>query len=299
MLPVLVLVLVLAGLLVLYIVIRNRPEEQVTNENIMVVEASNTDIDSITYTYDGQTIGFVKNSEGNWVVDGEEEFPLNTSKVQVMAGCLGLLTADLEVEANGNLADYGLEEPEITVVFTANGTTQTLAVGDQYPYGDERYVSSSLHDGKIYVVTSLIADDFDLTRNDLFNAIVLPTDEADSDTGMAYSYIVDYRRDNFADYGLGEGAEAITVSYEVSEDSEVEVTDGETGETTTETVTNTTEKAATYYIGTLTEDESCYYVNPEGSDYVIAVEADIIDSFRPVSEEISTEDTTEDTSKTE
>lgn len=293
--PIIILVAVFVGLLAVYIIVKNKPEEKTnaTEQKITVVEETNTDIESIRYTYNDQTIGFVRNSDGNWVVDGEEDFPLDASKVQVMAGCLGSLKATASVEANGNMADYGLEEPEISITFTAKGSVQTLLVGDEYPYGNERYLSSSNHNGTVFVVSSLIYNDFNKTREDLFKAVTLPTDEADVDTGMAYSYIVDYRRENLPKYGLGEGAEAVTVSYEVAQKSTVEADSDEIA-------ANIVNKSAVYYVGSMTEDGNCYYVNPEGSDYTVAVSTGIIDSFRPHEDEADTDaDETDNTDTTD
>lgn len=63
----------------------------------------------------------------------------------------------------------------------------------------------------------------------------------------------------------------------------------ESGETTTETVTEAVAKEAVFYVGNKTEDELYYYVNPEGTDYTVAVSTAIIDSLSAADEMESVE----------
>ena len=91
---------------------------------------------------------------------------------------------------------------------------------------------------------------------------------------------VDYRTENFEEYGLGDGAEKLVVSYEVTEEKEVPAVDEETGEEYTEVVSEAVQKEAVFYVGDMTEDEAYYYVNQENSEYTPAVSAATIESLR-------------------
>ena len=370
MMPVLVLLLVLAALTVVYIVVKNRPEEETEDETIPITNISSDDLTGFTYTYEDVTIGFVKNDDGDWVMDGEEEFPLDASTVEAMADMFFGLTADYMVEGT-DPADYGLDEPEVILTATTADGTIELKVGDAYPYGTERYVSTDQTGDTVYVTDDDIYSEFIKSRYDLFEQKELPsfastdvtsivlmsdsmgsydlywqedesaeaadmTADADADTAaetegetadtaadttestdddseaeeaapagewilltqqgeytceaddiavllaaaadIEYEYIVDYREEKLADYGITDDSDILFIFYEYEESTETEVTDEETGETTTETTTETLSASIKFYFGDVTDD-GYQYINVDGSSYVFAVFADELENF--------------------
>lgn len=91
-------------------------------------------------------------------------------------------------------------------------------------------------------------------------------------SSFAFTAVADYRKENFADYGLDENSDTLIIRYMEQVSEEVTAEDG-----TTETVTASEQRELKLFIGNKTDD-GYRYVNMEGSDLVCTLsEARIAD----------------------
>ena len=143
--------------------------------NSLVVESAErytyVGYDSIySYSYDGESVE-LENEDGEWKYALDSAFPLDTDYVDSMLAALSGLTATSEIEAPDDKAQYGLDEPVLTVTLTLEGET-TLTFGDETAMGGERYVSTG--DGNVYIVDAAAIDPFSYGLYDLIECEAVP-----------------------------------------------------------------------------------------------------------------------------
>lgn len=112
-------------------------EETGTSSNVVFVEGrtitdlTTDDIQKVEYTLKGKDkVVFEKESE-NWVINNDKNFPLSVDsfKKQFLQKYVDGQVYDV-VEGYESLADYGIEEPEVTLVVTdKSGNVRTYMVG--------------------------------------------------------------------------------------------------------------------------------------------------------------------------
>ena len=129
-------------------------------------------IDSLARTTrDGTSLRLMKRGESWWLTQ-PYEWPADPNALHRIVNELQFLehetsfaVADLAKSAQ-TLADYGLEQPAITLTFTSAGQTYTLKIGDDTKIGNRLYVLSP--DGaRIHVVGRSLADNVSLPLADL------------------------------------------------------------------------------------------------------------------------------------
>lgn len=129
-------------------------------------------IDSLARTTrDGSSLRLMKRGESWWLTQ-PYEWPADPNALHRIVNELQFLehetsfaVADLAKSAQ-TLADYGLEQPAITLAFTSAGQTYTLKIGDDTKIGNRLYVLSP--DGtRIHVVGRSLADNVGLPLADL------------------------------------------------------------------------------------------------------------------------------------
>lgn len=136
----LVLVVLLAGLgAYIYFVDSERPAGGVTDkEKVFAVEADN--LEEIVVTADGET-STLRKVDGVWRLTAPMQAEADQSAVSSLASGLSALEINRVVDENaGNLAEFGLANPRISVAFKAQG-----GASGQIQLGDKTATQSDLY----------------------------------------------------------------------------------------------------------------------------------------------------------
>lgn len=124
------------------------------------------DMPALSWTNANGSFRF-EQSDGIWMNADDAQFPVDQSVVGALAGRIAGLTATRKLEGASDPADYGLDDPELTVTAEgADGASTTYAMGDATPFDDGYYVGVS-GDDAIYTVASSLTDAFDKTATEL------------------------------------------------------------------------------------------------------------------------------------
>ena len=112
-------ILLLAVLIGIYFLVKGLNQEETdteqettepTGEEILAM--SSEDIKSLRFQLDGREVVWNR-KEDQWKLEGEEEFPVDTEKIEPLLSAVSSITADRKLENVENLKDYGLDEPVI------------------------------------------------------------------------------------------------------------------------------------------------------------------------------------------
>ena len=270
----------------------------------IIAEYDSTTAAALSYTVDGETLSFEKDS-GTWYYTGDRNFPLNQTVVESMAGAISSIGVTRSID-EGEAADYGLDNPAYTITIKySDNVEREYKIGDYNSFNGEYYFMTG---SRIYMIAS------DYTLDDLLVTDSYPTDiETDYITSIAvnaaegsytvedtaevsdlYTYVrqlnfaslADYYSDSIAEeYGI-DGTKGITVNYKRAVTSTAE--DG----------TETTARISTaynIYFGDTAEDGSVYYA-PKGSAMVYTMSQGLYENIiasasEPLPEEEESEET--------
>lgn len=143
-------------------------EETAETETEKLYKLEEGQIRKISLKYEGETVLFTRNDEENWQLEGDASFPLRQSYLTEMAGCLSALSPVRELDGAGVDAagEYGLDSPELTVVFTdQEGAEHSVSFGNINSSTGDRYGMTD--SGKIYTFSDQDAAKFRCHLNDL------------------------------------------------------------------------------------------------------------------------------------
>lgn len=162
---------ILCILLAVYFVLKNWNREQEEKEQaaeeaaqIYVTDTDAEDIVSFSLSMGNGALAFEKR-DGQWYYTEDQDFPLDQSIPEQIAGQIGQIGADRELDDADALADYGLDEPAYTLEYTdASGETAAVDFGDLT--GDYYY---ALVNGAapVYTVSASFVDSLDYSLDDL------------------------------------------------------------------------------------------------------------------------------------
>ena len=104
--------------------------EPIDIEEIAVFTAQPDTLSSLSWDYQGQTVT-INQTEAGWVVDGQDQFPLDQGLPKVMASRLQKLVGlSTLTEFDPDPKTYGLDQPELTIrIAQTDGNTTTLSIG--------------------------------------------------------------------------------------------------------------------------------------------------------------------------
>ena len=92
------------------------PDENLEEyEEITLLSFEQEDALALSYTYEDETVELV-NDDGTWEYALDADFPLDSSCVDSMLASLSSLAATQEITAPEDTAQYGLDEPVLTVI---------------------------------------------------------------------------------------------------------------------------------------------------------------------------------------
>lgn len=144
---------------------KEKERQQAEAENIYMTDFS--DIQDISYDNDGDVLAFTKDGD-SWSYDGDEQFPVNTTRMDSLAGTVKKLQAVRKLEGGDDLTAYGLDTPLRRVTITADEReTVTILIGDKTADGNyyavidgqnvPYLISSSLFDETAYGLEDMMA----------------------------------------------------------------------------------------------------------------------------------------------
>lgn len=150
------------------------PEETAEEDtSFPLLELEAEDITQLSWSYGDQTQSFTYDPEDGWSYPADSAFPLDPALLESMADALSQLTAYRAIEGAEDLSQYGLEEPQARVSFTADGSQYTLDIGDETAMGGQRYVC--LGEDSVYLTDASVLDDFSCGLYDLVAQEDIPT----------------------------------------------------------------------------------------------------------------------------
>ena len=187
----LLLVLVLLiGAYVCYVIYDGKQVEQESSNTIeddaiqiLSIEAEN--IQSIYYKNNQAELTLVKNSEDAWVIESNQEIPLNSTYTSKMASTVENLTASkIVVENAEDLSQYGLTNPTVTVIVKkVDGSQETLYIGDNSPLSDGYYACLE-GSSSVYLVDTSVYSAYNYNESSLITVASAPTMEAGTITHL-------------------------------------------------------------------------------------------------------------------
>ncbi len=129
-----------------------------------------TDDDVITKLYVKNVNGefeLVKKDDDTWNLSSDETIDIDEDKIKTKINSLKTITSDQVVDGAENLADYGLDDPAITIKMTlADGTEHTLKIGD-YNQTASAYYMTIDDISTIYTVSSTLNSNFSFAQDSI------------------------------------------------------------------------------------------------------------------------------------
>jgi hypothetical protein len=143
-------------------------------EKVFAVEADK--IDEVTIKSASGDRTTLKKTGNDWQIVAPVNAVPDGAEVSGVTSNLSTLEMQRVIDENAaDLKDYGLAEPRIEVSFKADGTQQTLQIGDKTPTGSDLY--AKLPDQKkVFLVSSYLESSFNKSTFDLRDKAALKLD---------------------------------------------------------------------------------------------------------------------------
>ncbi len=159
-----------------------KPAEE-DGEIVIGMEYADTEL--LTYTYEGETYNFER-IDDVWYVTDDHSLNVKQYRISSMLSSVAPLTAIQIIENVTDLSQYGLDEPERTIIFGNDMEQFTLAVGDHNSLSSSYYVRIN-DSAEVYVVSYASIIRFDYALEELLDETTeteAETEtEADADAG--------------------------------------------------------------------------------------------------------------------
>lgn len=162
---------ILAGIILLCVLIAcyialvkvNSSEEEATEEETVqeeVAAIASDDISTLTFEAGDQTLTFQK-GEDSWTLEGQEDFPVDASKVDNVASSLVSIKVDRTLTDVEDPGEYGLEDPvNVIEVVKTDGTTEKITVGDKNSSTGNTYICLNDDTSTVYTTGSDLGNTF-------------------------------------------------------------------------------------------------------------------------------------------
>ena len=181
-------VFVLVLLLVVYFFLdfsnrKKDTETETETQGEQVIAVQTDELSHISIENESGTIYFTK-KDNNWVYEEDENFPLDEDVFDNLVSTLQEISAVRTLENAGDLKEYGLEEPAVTVTAeTKDGTKRELYIGNQNTSTGDYYARTGVRD-MVYTIDGTTAGAFACTLYDLAQASNFPTISSTKLTGI-------------------------------------------------------------------------------------------------------------------
>ena len=158
-------VVLLCVLIVCYVALLkvNSSEEKTTEEETAQEEAAaiaSDDISTLTFEAGDQTLTFQK-GEDSWTLEGQEDFPVDASKVDSAASYLASIKADRTLTDVEDPGEYGLDDPvNVIEVVKTDGSTEKITVGDKNSSTGNTYICLNDDTSMVYTTGTDLGNAF-------------------------------------------------------------------------------------------------------------------------------------------
>ncbi len=146
-------------------------EEETSIESEIVLGLASTSFNRIDVHNSKGDLSFVREGDG-WAYAEDADFPLDSSQMSDIVICFTHLEAYNKIENVTDFAEYGLDDPLVTLTASGGETTTIIQVGNPAPMDSLRYVS--IGDGTVYLVDNSIFTNCDLSLDELLKMEELP-----------------------------------------------------------------------------------------------------------------------------
>ena len=147
---------------------KNKTNGGEENTEIVYIDKKVSEVSKVTYSKNGGGTEFtVIKSGSTYVLEADNEFPLDSGVVSFMMNAAAKIVFNRQIDPEGNdLEEYGLADPHtiITSVYS-DGAKVELKLGDYNKYSESYYCT--VGDGFIYLLDTDFADAFDYEFTDL------------------------------------------------------------------------------------------------------------------------------------
>lgn len=158
-------VVLLCVLIVCYVALLkvNSSEEKTTEEETAQEEAvaiASDDISTLTFEAGDQTLTFQK-GEDSWTLEGQEDFPVDASKVDSAVSYLASIKADRTLTDVEDPGKYGLDDPvNVIEVVKTDGSTEKITVGDKNSSTGNTYICLNDDTSTVYTTGTDLGNAF-------------------------------------------------------------------------------------------------------------------------------------------
>lgn len=158
-------VVLLCVLIVCYVALLkvNSSEEETTEEESAqeeVAAIASDDISTLTFEAGDQTLTFQK-SEDSWTLEGQEDFPVDASKVDSAVSYLASIKADRTLTDVEDPGEYGLDDPvNVIEVVKTDGGTEKITVGDKNSSTGNTYICLNDDNSTVYTTGTDLGNAF-------------------------------------------------------------------------------------------------------------------------------------------
>lgn len=141
-----------------------------------VADIAADSIKTIYFKNENAEMTLAKGEEDTWKNSADELFPVNQTYAQNMASAFKSLTSTRTIpEGSGELSDYGLENPVVTVTITdKDGKETSIFLGSEAPVGGGYYASLK-GDSKIYIIAASFYNNFNYNLTQMAAVETIPS----------------------------------------------------------------------------------------------------------------------------
>ena len=127
-------------------------EEETTEEEVAAIASD--DISTLTFEAGDQTVTFQK-AEDSWTLEGQEDFPVDASKVDSVVSCLASVKADRTLTDVEDPGEYGLDVPtNVIEVVKTDGSSEKITVGDKNSSTGNTYICLNDDASTVYTTST-------------------------------------------------------------------------------------------------------------------------------------------------
>jgi hypothetical protein len=137
----------------------------VAGQELQVFQFDDSKVNAFELRNADKTVRVEKNSDGNWNVAGTGD-PANRASFTSLIVRMSTLKGTRRVDASGNLADYGLDQPkESAKAELDDGSSYQLDLGDKTPVSTGVYAKKA-DAPEVYVIATQFQTDLERLVND-------------------------------------------------------------------------------------------------------------------------------------
>ena len=127
-------------------------EEETTEEEVAAIASD--DFSTLTFEAGDQTVTFQK-AEDSWTLEGQEDFPVDASKVDSVVSCLASVKADRTLTDVEDPGEYGLDVPtNVIEVVKTDGSSEKITVGDKNSSTGNTYICLNDDASTVYTTST-------------------------------------------------------------------------------------------------------------------------------------------------